>query len=292
MKKGIIYAIITAVLFVTLEPVSKLIANDVTPYAITFWRFLIGSFILLPPAIIKIRKEKIHISLKDIALMTGLGILFICISMVTLQVAVKQADSPSLIAIIFSSNSVFTIVFATMLVKEEKINANKIVALVLGVLGVLLCVDFSSGTNFTSVMLAVGAALSFSLYTALSQKFMKKLGGVIQSAGVFLIGSIVLLVVLLIGGTDVSPSFEPGNLMILLYLGLFVTGIGYASYFLAIEKGGAIMASLAFFIKPILTPFVTFFINGIVPDVKVFLAVACIMGASYFAVYRKKKIKQ
>ena len=39
MKKGIVYALITAILFVTLEPVSKLIANDVTPYAITFWRF-------------------------------------------------------------------------------------------------------------------------------------------------------------------------------------------------------------------------------------------------------------
>lgn len=291
MKKGIIYALITAVLFVTLEPVSKLIADDVTPYAITFWRFLIGSFILLPPAIIKIRKQKIHITLKDIGLMTLLGILFICVSMVTLQVAVKQAEAPSLIAIIFSSNSVFTIIFAVLLVKEEKLNRNKVIALVLGVIGVLFCADFSSGTNLGSVALAVFAALSFSLYTALSQKYMKKLGGVIQTAGVFLTGSIVLLIVLLIGGVDVSPSFETGNLLILLYLGIFVTGVGYGSYFLAIEKGGAIMASLAFFIKPILTPFVTFFINGIVPDLKVFLAVACIMGASYFAVYRKKAIK-
>ena len=288
MKKGIIYALITAILFVTLEPVSKLIANDVTPYAITFWRFLIGSFILLPPAIIKIKKQKIHITLKDIGLMTLLGILFICISMVTLQVAVKQADAPSLIAIIFSSNSVFTIIFAVLLVKEEKLNLNKTIALILGVAGVLFCADFSSGTNLGSVALAVFAALSFSLYTALSQKYMKKLGGIIQTAGVFLSGSIILLIVLLIGGVDVSPSFETNNLLILLYLGLFVTGVGYASYFLAIEKGGAIMASLAFFIKPILTPFVTFFINGIVPDVKVFLAVACIMAASYFAVYRKK----
>ena len=48
MKKGILYALITAIVFVTLEPVSKLIANDVNPYAITFWRFLIGSVILLP----------------------------------------------------------------------------------------------------------------------------------------------------------------------------------------------------------------------------------------------------
>ena len=287
MKKGIIYSLITAILFVTLEPVSKLIAEDVSPYAMTFWRFLIGSIMLLPPAAMKVKKDNIHITAK-VVLMILLGILNICFSMVALQVAVKMADAPSLIAIIFSSNSVFTIIFATLLVKEEKLTRNKVIALILGVLGVIICADFRSGTNLTSVVLAVLAALSFSLYTAISQKYTKKLSGVIQSSGVFLSGSIVLLIFLLATRADIMPTFNVKNIGILLYLGIFITGIGYVSYFKAIEKGGAIMASFAFFIKPILTPFVTFFVNGIVPDVKVFLAVAFIVAASYFAVYAKK----
>ncbi len=289
MKKGIIYSLITAILFVTLEPVSKLISNDVNPYAITFWRFLIGSLILIPPAVAKIRKNNIRITIKDILIMSGLGILFICVSMVTLQLAVKKADSPSLIAIIFSSNSVFTILFAKILVKEEKITKNKLIALVLGIAGVILCADFSSGTNAVSMAYALAAALSFSLYTALSRKYMTKLSGVIQSAGAFLTGSIILFAFLVSGGVDISLTFETDTVLILIYLGLFVTGIGYASYFLAMEKGGAIMASLAFFIKPLLTPFVTLVINGIVPDIKVFIAVGFILAASYFAVYRKSK---
>jgi F0F1-type ATP synthase membrane subunit a len=52
MKKGILFAALTAILFVTLEPVSKLIANDVTPFAITLWRFIIGSVMMLPFAIL------------------------------------------------------------------------------------------------------------------------------------------------------------------------------------------------------------------------------------------------
>ncbi len=288
MKNGILYALIAAILFVTLEPVSKLIAADVSPYAITFWRFLIGSLILVPPAIKKIKKENLKITLKDIGLMTALGILFICVSMVLLQLGVKKADSPSLIAIIFSANSVFTILFAVMLIKEERFTKNKIIALLLGIVGVLAITDLKASTNMTSVILGILAALSFSLYTALCQKYRKKLGGIILSAGVFLTGSIVLLIALLVLGVDVSPTTDPGNLFTLLYLGFLVTGVGYASYFIAIEKGGAIMASLAFFIKPILTPFVTWIINDIVPDFKVFLAVALIMGASYFAVYKKK----
>ncbi len=285
MKKGILYAFITAVLFITLEPVSKLIADEVNPYAITFWRFIIGSLILLPPAVVKIKKEKIHIGIEDFGVMTVLGILFICISMTTLQIGVQKAESPSLIAIVFSSNSIFTILFAVIILKE-KLTRNKVIALILGVVGVLACADFSSGTSLESVLCSVFAALSFSLYTVLTQKFTKKFGGIVQSGIVFMVGSLVLLVALLIMGVDVLPSYTMESISILCYLGLLVTGVGYACYFKAIEKGGAIMASLAFFIKPILTPFVTLLINGIMLDLKVFGAIACIVIASYFAVYK------
>lgn len=289
MKKGIFYAALTAILFVTLEPVSKLIANEISPYAMTFWRFLIGSVLLVPFAAVKVKKENIKITGKDILRMTLLGILVICLSMVVLQIAVKQADAPSLIAIIFSSNSVFTIIFSVLLIKEEKLNKNKVIALIFGVLGVVLCADFSSGTNLTSVLYTFIAALSFSLYTVLSQKYKNKTGGIVQTAGVFLAGSIVLLIILLITRQDISMPIQPKSLLIMLYLGILVTGVGYVSYFKAMEKGGAIMASMAFFIKPILTPFVTLLVNGIKPDGKVFLAVACIVVASYFSTFRKNK---
>ncbi len=286
MKKGILYALITAVLFVTLEPVSKLIAGEVNPYAITFWRFIIGSLILLPSAIKKIKKEKIHIGLKDFTIMSALGILFICISMIALQIGVKKADSPALIAIIFSLNSIFTILFAIFILKE-KLNRNKVLALFFGVIAVLACIDFSSATNLESILYGVFAALSFSLYTVLSQKFTKKFGGIIQTSIVFLMGSIILFIALLVLKTEIAPSFSLNTFEVLLYLGIFVTGIGYGCYFKAIEKGGIIMGSLAFFIKPILTPFATLVVTGIVPDLKVFGAMACIVAASYFATYKK-----
>ncbi len=287
MKNSVFYALMTAVLFVTLEPVSKLIAADINPYAITFWRFLVGSLILMPFALRKIKKDKIKITGKDLGIMLLLGTLCICISMVSLQLAVKIADAPSLIAIIFSSNSIFTILFAILILKE-KVTPNKLAALVFGIVGVLFCVDFSAGTNLSSVVLAVLAALSFSLYTVLGKKYIVKLGGVIQAATAFFLGSIVLVLILLIGKIDISLSLNMKNLAIMGYLGFFVTGIGYVCYFKALEKGGAIMGSLAFFIKPILTPFATYFINGIVPEIKTFVAVLCIVAASYFAIMPKK----
>ncbi len=287
MKKGVLYALITAILFVTLEPVSKLIAGEVNPYAITFWRFFIGSFILIPPAIKKIKKNGIHLTGMDFVKMILLGILFICISMILLQVGVKAADSPALIAIVFSANSIFTIAFA-VIINKEKLNLNKTLALIFGIVGVLLCADFSSGTNLTSILLGLLAAITFSLYTVLSKKYSSKTGGIIQSAVVFLTGSIVLLIALLILKVNLIVPMSGSTLPILIYLGLGVTGLGYACYFAGIDAGGVIMGSLAFFIKPILTPFVTLIINGVPLSFKVFLAVACIVLASYFAIKKGK----
>ncbi len=286
-NKGLLFALITAVVFTTLEPVSKLIAGDVNPYTITLWRFLIGSVMLLPFAIRKIKKENLKIELKDIGILTLLGTFCICFSMVMLQVAVQKADAPSLIAIIFSANSVSTIIFAILILKE-KMTKQKLIAIILCTIGVIVCADFSSGSNLASVALAVVAALSFSLYTVLSKKFMKKLSGVIQTSFSFLTGSIVLLVVLLVMKVDMIPDMTVKNVSVLIYLGIVVTGIGYWAYFKAMEKGGAMTASFAFFIKPILTPFATFLINGIVPGFKVFAALAFIVSGSFISTYKKK----
>ena len=282
MKKGVIYSLLTALLFVTLEPVSKLIASDATPYAITFWRFAIGSLVLIPFAIMKIRKDKLKITKRDVGIMTILGVLFICISMVLLQVGVKEAESPSLIAIIFSSSSIFSLLLAVPIAKE-KLTKNKILAVVFCVIGLAFCVDPRQGSGWLSIGLALAASLSFALYSALSQRFMTKLGSAVQTCIVFLLGSIALFIVLLVTGVDVIPEFSVRSVSILIYLGLFVTGVGYWSYFKGIEKGGAIMGSLAFFIKPILTPFVTLLINGVALKWNVFLAVFFVVLGSLCA---------
>lgn len=287
MKNGIIFSILTAALFITLEPVSKLIANDVNPYAITFLRFFISAIVMMPFSIARIKKNNIKVTPKDIGTCTFLGIIFICISMVFLQIGVKKADSPALISIIFSSNSMVTVLF-TALILKEKLTKKKLLAVILCAIGVLICADFTSGSNLESVLYGLCAAVVFSIYTVLTKKFMTKLGGTVQAGISFLIGSVVLFIVLLLTGVETFTAIKSTNILHLLYLGIFVTGIGYLSYFKAMEKGGTIMASLAFFIKPVLTPFATFFINGIEPELKIFVAIVFVVAGSYLAVSNKK----
>ncbi|MBQ2942924.1 MAG: DMT family transporter [Clostridia bacterium] len=287
MKKGILNALITAILFATLEPVSKLIATDMNPYAITFWRFLIGTVLLLPFGIHSYKKEKVRLKGKDCLSMIFLGALFIAVSMTLLQVAVKAAPSPSLIAILFSSNAVISIVFARIILKE-KLTPIKSLAILLCTVGVTVLVDFNASADIYSVVLALLSALSFSLYSVLSGKLMKGIPGILKTTGVFLSGTIILFILLFILKADLSFTLDKNGTFLLLYIGIFVTGLGYINYFKAIEKGGAIMGSVAFFIKPVLTPFVTFLINGIIPDVKTFASLILIVMGAYLTTYKRR----
>ena len=282
MKKGLFYILLTAILFTTLEPVSKLIAEQVNPFAITFIRFFIGGAMLLPFSVSKVKRNGIILDKKDYLNMTFLGVLCVCISMPLLQYAVLKADSPALIAIIFSSNSVFTILLSAVILKD-KVTPAKIAAIILCASGVLVCTDFSSESNTLSVILAVLSAFIFSMYTVLSKKSMTKLSGIIQTGYSFFTGSIILLIFLLIIRIDVVGTVNLSTLPNLLYLGIAVTGVGYWSYFQAVEKTSTMAASLVFFIKPILTPLATFFINGITPGGRVFIALILVVAGSYLA---------
>lgn len=276
MSKELFFVLVTAVLFTTHEPVSKLIANEIDPYAITAIRFFIGSLVCLPLSIREIIRNKIKLNGKDFLILGGLGVLDICVSMVLLQIGVKIADSPALIAIIFSSNSIITIVLSVIFLKS-RLTKVKIVGIVLCVAGVLASVDVGSGSNVGSIIFAILSAATFSIYTVLCKKFMHRFSGVIQTGISFFLGSSVLLLILFFGGVDIVGGISGSNITEVMYLSVAVTGIGYLAYFAAIKSGGPQIAAITFLIKPILTPFVTWIVNGIVPSFRVLVAVVFVV---------------
>lgn len=290
---SLMYVMLTAILFATLEPFSKIIAADISPLAITAIRFLIGGLMLLPFSVYEIRKQKVRLNPTDHLKMVGLGILFICVSMVMLQYAIKLASSPALIAIVFSSNSVITICLSAVLLKE-RMNWKKMIALLLCIGGILICSwdSLSMDNGALSIVLAVLASITFSFYTVLNKKMMKKASGNILIGFSFVYGSVLLLVVnWLIGQPILTTEYLSwDSIWILLFIGVAVTGIGYWSYFKALEKGSATLASLSFFVKPVLSPFVAYFVNDVDITIEIIIALIMVLAGSYIVSYSDKKI--
>ncbi len=286
MKNGLIFAVLTAIFFATLEPVSKLIARAMSPYSITAVRFLIGSALLLPFGIIRLKQNKSRLKAKEVLMYAVLG--SVCIlSMIILQFSVKIADSAALCAVIFCSNSVFTIVFAALILKE-KLTVYKVIGALICFIGVIVCADLGGGSGLLAAGLALLSAVLFSLYTVLSKKLMTQNFGLISTSVSFFLGSLIWTIGMIIGGVPVFEGIELSNLWVLLYLGVFVTGVGYWAYFEAVKRGGAMTASYAFFIKPVIAPFMVFLINGTKIGVNVFIAVLMVVIGSYLASKKQK----
>ena len=74
------------------------------------------------------------------------------------------------------------------------------------------------------------------------------------------------------------------NIFAFIYVYVFVTGLGYASYFKAMEETSANTTSLVFFFKPVLSPILAFiFINEFIP-INMIVGILFIVVGSIFTI--------
>lgn len=258
-KKSIIYIILTAFFFGTMEVASKMAGVSFNATQLVFIRFLIGGVMLLPFAIKDLKKKNYKLTAGDAGYLLVLGIVCVCISMAMLQYGVKRINA-NLASIIICMNPLFTMIFAHFIV-HEKFTRRKALVLAISFIGLLIVVNPATVLQGTvdgvGLLITFTAAVSFGLYTALGKLRLAKLGGMVQNSFSFLMGAGVLLVIMLFTGVPVTEGVSLQTLPMLLYLGIFVTGAGYYCFLKAIGMAGPSNASLAFFIKPVLAPFIS-----------------------------------
>ncbi|MDF2988580.1 MAG: EamA family transporter [Eubacterium sp.] len=286
MNKGYIYILITAFAFSTMEIAGKMISSQFNPFQLTFLRFAIGGLVLLPLAIREIKKRKLRLSRGDFAFFALTGIIGILISMSFFQLAILNTKA-SIVAVIFSTNFVFTIPFAVIFLKE-KFSKRTFLAIVTSIFGIFLIFNpFNVNPDMKGILLAFAAAIAFSLFSVTGKTRIHKYGGLILNSFSFIIGNIFLLVFLLFFKVPVFSGINPGNLPHLLYLGIFVTGIGYLCYFEAMKHTSAITASMVFFIKPALAPVLALLILRESISLQVFAGIVCVIAASLIIFLRR-----
>lgn len=254
MKKeycGCLCLLNTIILFSTLEVVSKSLVGRIDAFQINLIRFLIGGLLLF---IIVLIKENAGIGKKDLAGVVLLGVINVAVSMSLLQLSLYVPEAKaSVVAVIFSCNPVFVTIFASFL-EREKIGLYKITGLAAGVLGIMIIFapDFQTGVpGVKSPLLALAASITFALYTVLGRRLTERIGSLKMNAYSFIAGSLVLLPFIYLSGRPVI-SFDYAVWPQVLYLGVFVTGIAYFTYFIGLAVLGSGRGSLVFFIKPVL----------------------------------------
>ena len=271
MKKGIIYILLSTVLFSTMEIALKVVSDSFNPIQITFLRFMIGAIILTPLAIKGLRARKIRLKKDDFAFFALTGFICVVVSMVFYQMAILYSQA-SVVAVLFSCNPVFVVLFAFFML-HEKIYRYTIISLIISIVGIIVIMNpVHLAGSPVGFLLTILSAVTFALYGVIGRKRSQRYGGIALTCFSFLFGSIEMLILIFITRINVIaalftqiglksfaaiPIFQGINgqtLPSLIYIGIFVTGLGYTFYFLAMDATSASTASLVFFIKPALAP--------------------------------------
>ena len=81
------------------------------------------------------------------------------------------------------------------------------------------------------------------------------------------------------------------NIMVVLYVGIGVTGVGYACYFIAMEKVKAQTVNLVFFFKPILAPvFALAVLHEVIPFNMV-MGIVVLLAGSFVSLFGDRILK-
>jgi drug/metabolite transporter (DMT)-like permease len=289
-NQSIIFIIITAICFGTMEIALKLGGSNFTALQLTFLRFLIGGLFLLPFALHDIKKRQLSLKAGDFLYLAMLGIIGVCISMTCFQLGVMNCNANTA-AVIISSNPVFTMIFAYFIVKEP-FTKRKGIVLVISLIGLVLVADpmaMAEGNTAKGLIYASIAAVTFALYTALGKLRIGRLGGMVQNSGSFLTASVIELIILLVRGEPIVSGITLSTVPVVLYTGIVVTGIGYFAYLKAIELAGPSNASVAFFIKPVIAVILAAVILGESITWNIVAGVLLILIGSYINMSGAKK---
>nr|WP_057735887.1 DMT family transporter [Liquorilactobacillus uvarum] len=281
MKRTIIYVLISTLMFSSMEIALKVAGATFNPIQLNLIRFFIGSLVLLPIANKSLKQSKRVLTKKDWTLFLITGFLCVIVSMSLFQLAVVSTKA-STVAVLFSCNPVFALLFAFLILHERLGRAN-LIAVVISIIGLLIIIDPVHLSRPVGIVLALLSAVTFGFYSIVSRYGSTKRGlnGIVMTCYTFIAGTAELLVLswlthipfiaLWLGKSSSMSGFKNlpiiqnitfSSLPMLFYLGVCVTGGGFAFYFLAMERSNVSTASLVFFIKPGLAPILAAILIG------------------------------
>ncbi|PID27486.1 MAG: EamA family transporter [Candidatus Cloacimonadota bacterium] len=261
-----LFVLFTIILFSTLEVTGKWIGGEVDPISITYLRFLTGGLFLLPFAIKSKAEKQIKLSGKEYAELSILGVLNVTVAMFALQLSIYYGKA-SIAAILISANPIFVGIFGRIILKEQ-VNIWQKIGIAVGLTGVAIII-FRENSHVACKNMELGiifgliSTVSFGLYTVLSKKYIKQYGNAVTNSVSFLAGGLCLLAIYPLLPFEYQPNiFNLKNIVAILYLGIFVSGIAYVSYFKGLEKISAAKGAAFFFLKPILATILAYFFFG------------------------------
>ena len=297
MNCGYIFILLATLFFSSMEVALKTVAYDFHPMQLNCTRFFIGGLLLIPFGVGALKKRGVPLDLDAWKGFAGLGFLGLVVSMMLYQVSILYVPA-SVVSVLFSCNPVLVLAFAFLILRTD-IRPQHIIALVLEVLGALVIIDpLHTTLDMRGVTLVLLSAATFALYAVLGKKLCARYSGLAVTSFSCVAASLEMLLIMalshaapvaealrsiglpLFAEIPFMQGYTSGNILTVLYICIFVTGGGYACYFMGMERTSPMQGSLVFFFKPILAPLLAMLILGESLSWNMWIGIALILVAS------------
>lgn len=265
--------------FSSMEVALNGMVGHVSAAQVNCTRFGIGGLFLLPLAIREMRRRAQVLSASMVLQLFLLGFLGMVVSMSMYQLSVESIPA-NVVAVLFCTNTVFVLLFAAIILRTP-ISRLEIASVVVAMLGIGILVDpLHTNLPLQGLILGLAAPLFFALYAIFGSRIAVQIGGISLTCLTFLTGCLLTLLLIGLGnceigsrllermglhflcGVDLVGGYTLETVWRMLYVSVGVSGLGFACYFLSQEFGSPLLASLAFYLKPIFAPIFCWLILG------------------------------
>lgn len=246
-SKGYLYLIGVIIVWGLSFPLSKLALSFMSPFVLTFIRFLVGGTILLIYArgLVYGKKEIIN------------AILNVAIFVILLNIAINFSSNPALTSVLVYTQPIFVIVIARLL--GESVRLDQIIGVIVAFSGILISVD-STSFDLGSVM-AIFAAILWAIGTIYYSKM--KVNNVIKlNAFMSLFSSIFVIPILPFSG---YIKLNVYGILLAILVAFLAQSLGFILWFNGVRELGPSVASSVVILVPVSAYLFTFLILGKVP---------------------------
>jgi drug/metabolite transporter (DMT)-like permease len=249
--------------------ISNVLVNELTPWQISFFRWIIATILILPFTIKYIVRNHQEI-IKNKSLILWSAFWGITISNTCVYYA-GQTVQPVTLSLIGATGPLF-LLFWAWLIKHQKLKRIQILGLICTLVGVLWVVLFARSDKLGDIgwrigdLWMLGTAVTFGFYSFLAAQKPKELHQ-FSFLSLCLFWGTVFCVPMFIWDCFLNPLSFHTNLnlkviLILLFLGFFSSTLAYLFWNRALEKSDIFKIGLTYYLMPIFSTVEAWLIMG------------------------------
>lgn len=218
----------------------EILLEYVTPFVVVYLRVAIASALLL--IYILIRNIKFQFSRGDLFNLFVMGLLNNILPFLLIAYG-QQSITGGLASILNANTSFMTILLVALFIPNEKLNFHRTIGVLIGILGVILAVDYQNifqlNNDSVGQYLILLATISYSFAGIWAKLKLQNLPPVVSAAGMLTMSTIFLSPYILSTHFEELSSLNFDTLKYALGFALICTVFAYFIYFKILESTGA-----------------------------------------------------